>query len=255
MTASYLPAQTTVMILAAGQGKRMLPLTANTPKPLLKVGEYALIEHHLIRLQKLGFKHVVINIAYHATQIQQALGNGQQYGLNIHYSDESATGALETAGGICQALPLIDSDPFMVVNADIWTDFDFTKLLTPLKGLGRLVLVTNPPHNKKGDFTLSSQQTLGLIDKESTVPQNTLIQSSIPQKKTATFSGIALYKKALFADLPKDHLALAPVLRTAIQQNHLQGTLHQGEWQDIGTPERLSKLNQTYRKKSIEKPV
>ena len=234
MTLTYSPSQTTVMILAAGQGKRMLPLTQKTPKPLLKVGKYALIEHHLRRLKELGFQHIAINIAYLASQIQRLLGDGQKYGLTIEYSDESSTGALETAGGICQALPLIKSDPFMVINADIWTDFDFSKLLKmPLNNSGRLVLVPNPTHNPNGDFTLTDTQQIGLIDASST-------------DNNATFSGIALYKKILFSELPHDHLALAPVLRKAITENKLQGILYHGDWQDIGTPERLHQINQCY---------
>lgn len=232
------PVDITVMILAAGKGKRMLPLTETTPKPLLKVGELALIEHHLVRLKDLGFQHVVINVAYLATKLQDTIGNGEKYGLSISYSDESESGALETAGGIRQALPLINSESFLVVNADIWTDFDFTKLLSPLtnNALGRLVLVANPDHNQKGDFVLNDKQQLSLV--------NNSIETK--QQKSATFSGIAFYKKALFEGLSNEHLALAPVLREAITKNKLQGKFHGGEWQDIGTPERLQKINQQH---------
>jgi len=147
---------TTAVLLAAGHGKRMLPLTEQTPKPLLKIGEHALIEHHLFRLADLGFKNIVINIAYLADQISLALGDGSRYGLHIHYSDESASGALETAGGLKNALPLIKSDPFITVNADIWTDFDFTQLLLKSPESARLVMTENPPQHPDGDFVLQT---------------------------------------------------------------------------------------------------
>ena len=228
------PETTSVVILSAGHGTRMLPLTQDTPKPLLKVGEHSLIEHHLIRLHALGFRQIVINIAYLGNRIRNALGDGSNYGLSITYSDEADTGALETAGGLKAALPLIQSDPFLVINADIWTNFDFTKLLTPLSHLARLVMVNNPDHNLDGDFGLSGD--FGLPDSESALLNNS------PENR-ATFSGIALYQKSLFNDLKEGKQALGPVFRKLIEQERIEGIKHNGLWKDIGTPERLAEIN------------
>lgn len=219
---------TTVMLLAAGHGKRMLPLTQHTPKALLRVGERSLIEHHLHRLQQQGFKNVVINLAYLGEQIRAKLGDGSQFNLQITYSDETNTGALETAGGIRHAMPLIDSDPFLVINADIATDINFASLVSPLHRAGRLVLVDNPVHNQNGDFELLPSQLLGL-------------NQGINAK---TFSGVALYQKRAFTSLEKGKCALAPVFRQLIRDDDLEGVLHQGQWTDVGTPERLAQLNQ-----------
>ena len=176
MNSAYTAKKTSVVLLAAGHGTRMLPLTTNTPKPLLKAGNLSLIEHHIHKLSHLGFEHFVINIAYLGEKIKQHLGNGERYGIDIDYSDERDTGALETAGGLKQALPLIKSDPFLVVNADIWTNYDFSNLLTPLKKYGRLVMVNNPEHNLEGDFA---------IDPAGSLTNNKAITRM-------TFSGIAL---------------------------------------------------------------
>lgn len=222
-------ANTTVMLLAAGEGRRMLPLTRSTPKPLLKVGQYSLIEHHLRRLHLLGFRHVVINIAYLAQKIQHQLGDGSQFNLKIDYSDESHTGALETAGGIVNALPTLESDPFLVVNADIWTDFDFSSLLQPMSGKGRLVLVPNPDHHPEGDFCVADNGALHLKNHASS--------------NSYTFSGIALYRKSIFAGLGNGKRPLAPILRAHIQNNELDAVIHRGLWTDVGTPERLNEIN------------
>ena len=224
------PQETSVVILSAGHGTRMLPLTKDTPKPLLKVGDKSLIEHHLIRLKELGFSQIIINIAYLGEKIRSALGNGSRYGLSIKYSDEAETGALETAGGLKAALPLIKSDPFLVINADIWTDFNFCELLTlPLKTQARLVMVNNPPHNSGGDFSLS--ETGLLSDKK---------------ENSATFSGIALYKKSIFNDLAQGKYALAPIFQSLIKQQRIEGIKYNGQWKDIGTPERLNEINLIY---------
>ena len=223
------PETTSVVILSAGHGTRMLPLTKNTPKPLLKVGEKSLIEHHLTRLHKLGFSKIVINIAYLGEKIRSTLGDGSRYGLSIKYSDEANTGALETAGGLKAALPLIESDPFLVINADIWTDFNFDQLLTPLRTQARLVMVTNPPHNPAGDFSLSET---GLLNDTKEAP--------------TTFSGIALYKKSLFNDLPAGKCALAPIFKSLIKQQLVEGIKYNGQWKDVGTPERLNEINLAY---------
>jgi MurNAc alpha-1-phosphate uridylyltransferase len=218
---------TSVMLLAAGHGSRMRPLTDTTPKPLLKIGEHALIEHHIIKLNLLGFKHLVINTAYLGHQIQQALGNGERYGVEIKYSDESSTGALETAGGIKKSLTLIDSDPFLVINADIYTEFDFSSLLEPpLASAGRLVMVPNPQHNISGDFGIDTD---GRFDPES--------------KETMTYSGIALYRKQMFAELPEGKIALGPIIKQRIQQEQLEAWPFHGRWTDVGTPQRLAHLN------------
>lgn len=224
--------QTTVVLLAAGRGQRMMPLTENTPKPLLKVGQYSLIEHHLRALANQGFSHVVINLAYLAEQITAALGDGSRFGLSIEYSDESASGALETAGGLRKALDLIKSEYFLVINADTWTDYCFADLLkanpnAPSNCLGKLVMVPNPEHNPEGDFALHADGQLGLHG-----------------EAKLTFSGIARYQRKMFSELEQGRQALAPLFKTLIQHKQLEGELFCGEWVDIGTPERLSKLNQ-----------
>lgn len=228
------PKETTVMLLAAGEGSRMLPLTKTTPKPLLKVGELSLLEHHLDKLSKLGFDNIVINTAHLGSQIQKKIGDGRQFNLTIQYSDESNTGALETAGGIINALPLISSHHFIVVNSDIWTDYNFTALLTPLEShqVGRIVLVNNPEHNLFGDFCIDSD--------------NLLREKGESVKNTYTFSGIALYQKSIFNSFNRQKKALAPILRQLISQNLLGHRLHHGVWTDVGTPERLAEINSTY---------
>lgn len=220
------------MLLAAGAGKRMLPLTRKTPKPLLKVGELTLIEHHIVRLKQQGFRHIVVNLAHLGEQIRQQLSDGSRYGLRIEYSDESATGALETAGGIRHALPLIKSDPFIAINADIWTDYDFAKLAYPLKQSARIVMVPNPPHNQHGDYSV--------------IDSTPLLQIVPGFNQSHTYSGIALYRKALFEHQPAGSAALAPLFRKLIGKQALEGEVFNGAWQDIGTPERLTAINQAY---------
>ncbi len=224
----YRSADTTVVLLAAGQGRRMMPLTQNTPKPLLKIGEHALIEHHLIRLREAGFQNIVINLDYLGHQIRETLGNGERYGVDIHYSDESDTGALETAGGLKHALPLIRSDPFLVVNADIWTDYPFGNILKPLTGLARLVVVKNPEHNETGDF--------------SPPKSGSLLQRNESAANSHTFSGIALYHKAMFTNLACGRQALAPIFFDLAESGRLEGEVYSGKWTDVGTPQRLVQL-------------
>ncbi len=227
------PQNTTVVILAAGHGKRMLPLTAHTPKPLLKIGELTLIEHHLLRLAEYGFRDIVINVAYLAEMIIDHLGNGSKYGLNIRYSDESASGALETAGGLRNALPLIKSDSLITVNADIWTDFDFRLLLKDLPEFAKLVMYENPSHNLKGDFVLNDDGFL-------TIPQANTVNRSL------TYSGIAIYQRKIIAELDQGKAALGPIFRKLISESKLQGQEFNGVWHDIGTPERLTELRNRY---------
>lgn len=220
------------MLLAAGRGERMRSLGQETPKPLLRVGQHSLIEHHLYRLAKLGFHDIVINVAHLGTQIQSQLKSGDKYNLRIRYSDETKSGALETAGGIHNALPLLDSDPFMVINADIWTDFDFRDLLLPMDEIARLVMVPNPSQHPEGDFYLNDK---GCLEAEHS---NT--------SKRLTFSGIALYRKSLFDEMAPGKCALAPILHQQIALGRMSGLTHQGIWDDVGTPERLRDVNSAY---------
>jgi len=221
------------MILAAGRGERMRPLTDAMPKPLLAVAGKPLIVWHIERLVAAGFCEFVINHAYLGQQIEDALGNGQRWGVSIQYSAEGI--ALETAGGIAKALPLLGDQPFLVVNGDVYTDYDFSRLLAGLRAgaLGHLVLVDNPPQHPQGDF--------GFMDGEITV--------TAPVKRT--FSGIGLYHPALFAQVPQGSSAkLAPVLIDAIHAGKLTAEYYGGVWHDIGTPERLAQLDQQLRNES-----
>lgn len=234
------PETTSVFILAAGRGERMRPLTDHTPKPLLKVQGKSLIEHHLCKLANQGFKDVTINVAHLGQKIIDHIGNGQRFKLNIHYSDESQHGLLETAGGIKKALDLIKYPQFICLNADIWTDFDYCSLLkkaseklSPEKFTACIVLVENPEHNKKGDFNFN--------------PQTSMVSrlNTKYTKQSVTFSGIGLYQKNSFSQLAVKKQALGPLLRDWADQQKLHGILHHGEWQDIGTAERLNSLNQS----------
>jgi MurNAc alpha-1-phosphate uridylyltransferase len=212
------------MILAAGRGERMRPLTDQTPKPLLSVGGKPLIVWHLERLAKAGFKEVVINHAHLGAQIEQALGDGKSWDLKIQYSPEK--NALETAGGIANALPLLGSVPFLVVNGDTFTDIDFASLKLPLNHLVHLVLVDNPAQHPQGDFAI----------------ENGLLKNDGVAK--LTFSGVGIYHPDLFASLvPGEPAKLAPLLRQAIANNLASAQHYQGVWHDIGTPERLSSLD------------
>jgi MurNAc alpha-1-phosphate uridylyltransferase len=233
------PETTSIFILAAGRGERMRPLTDHTPKPLLKVSNKSLIEYHLDKASKQGFKDVVINVAHLSHQIIDQIGNGERFGLDIKYSDESRVGALETAGGIIQALDLIKHQQFICLNADIWTDFDYASLLKDRNKLtkkanilAKIVLVKNPPHNLSGDFSFNNKTQLveRINNKEKTIDN-------------FTFSGIGLYKKDSFSTLPKQKQALAPILRNWADHKQLHGIIHTGEWQDIGTPKRLKQIN------------
>ena len=214
------------MILAAGRGERMRPLTDHTPKPLLKVGGKPLIVWHLERLAKGGFKEIVINHAHLGAQIEQALGNGSEWDLSIQYSPEKI--ALETAGGIANALPMLGSEPFLVVNGDTFTEVDFVVLQHALQANNHahLVLVNNPPQHPNGDFAIED----GYL-------KNTGVQM-------LTFSGVGVYHPDLFASVVRGEPAkLAPLLRNAIAENKASAEHYQGVWHDIGTPERLNALD------------
>ena len=216
------------MILAAGRGERMRPLTDHTPKPLLQVGGKPLIVWHLERLVKAGFKEVVINHAHLGKQIEQALGSGSAWGLSIEYSSE--INALETAGGIANALPLLGDSPFLVVNGDVFTEINFGVLQLVSPNLAHLVMVDNPPQHPDGDFALDSGK----------------ITASGSHK--LTFSGVGVYHPALFVDVDRSQAAkLAPLLRSAMAEGLVTGDHYQGVWHDIGTPERLTFLDQQLR--------
>lgn len=212
------------MILAAGLGKRMRPLTDVTPKPLLKVGGIPLILWHIERLAHDDFTEIVINIAHLGYQIEEALGDGSAWGVKISYSDEQDEGALESAGGIVKALPLLGDEPFLVLNGDIWTDYDFQANRKLPEGiLAHLILVPNPEHNPEGDFALNGQRVV--------------------DARQYTFSGIGYYSPKLFENVPYGKNTLAPLLRSAMKEGKVTGELYEGEWLDIGTPERLELLN------------
>ena len=216
------------MILAAGRGERMRPLTDTTPKPLLQVGREPLIGWHLRRLAAAGIREIVINHAWLGQQIEDTLGDGAAYGVHIAYSAEGGQG-LETAGGIATALPLFGSDPFLVINGDILTDIDFSVAVRQSEtllsdGLAYLWLTSNPPHNPAGDFSLLSD---GLIRSEG-------------GGERLTFSGCGLYKSELFAETTPHRAAkLAPLLREAMTAGKVRGHYHNGLWLDVGTPARL----------------
>lgn len=218
------------MILAAGRGERMRPLTDAVPKPLLRAGDKALIEYLLDGLAAAGWDEVVINHAHLGGQLRAALGDGHRYGLRILYSSEGEEG-LETGGGIYRALPLLDSDPFLVVNGDIWTDYPFARLPRTLAGLAHLVLVDNPGHHPAGDFALDHGRVLAT------------------GASKLTFSGIGVYRHALFAGCRPGKFPLAPVLRAAMAAGRVSGEHHRGAWFDVGTPERLAALDARLRVK------
>jgi len=212
------------MILAAGRGERMGDLTSALPKPLLEVDGRPLIEHTIARLSDSGITNLVVNLAYRGDQIREYLGDGSRHGVSIHYSTEPA-GALDTGGGIAAALDLLGPDPFLAVNSDVWTSFDFATLAPP-RGLAHLVLVPNPVHNPEGDFCLIDGKMVG---------------AGSPMM---TFSGIGVYRPQLFtAHEPGQRFALAPVLRAAIDDDQASGQLFEGCWVDVGTPDRLRHAN------------
>jgi MurNAc alpha-1-phosphate uridylyltransferase len=211
------------MILAAGRGERMRPLTDRMPKPLLQVGGKPLIVHHIERLATAGFRHIVINHAHLGDRIEEALGDGSRWETQIRYSPEGK--ALETGGGIFKALPLLGAGPFLVVNGDIWTDLDFAHLRLAKGLLAHLVLVDNPPHHPQGDFALRD----GRVS-----PQGS---------QRCTFSGMGIYHPELFRDCSGGAFALAPLLRAAMGRGLVSGEQHRGRWLDIGTPERLQALD------------
>lgn len=223
------------MILAAGRGERMRPLTDHTPKPLLQINGKPLIVWHIERLVAAGITDLIINHAWLGKQIEQALSDGNQFGASIVYSPEPLP--LETAGGIAQALPFFNGEPFLVVNGDIWCDWNPAQTRSIAASLMEqsktawLLLVDNPPHHPAGDFQLDNN---GLV----------LGKDHECGNAPLTFAGIGIYHPALFQDLASGQAApLAPLLRQAISQQQVVGSHHQGAWVDVGTPERLTELD------------
>ncbi|MDL5597948.1 nucleotidyltransferase family protein [Pseudomonas kribbensis] len=210
------------MILAAGKGERMRPLTLTTPKPLVRAAGVPLIEYHLRALAAAGFSEIVINHAWLGQQIEDYLGDGSQFGLSIRYSPEGEP--LETGGGIFRALPLLGDEAFLVVNGDIWTDYDFSVLHQPISGLAHLVLADNPAHHPAGDFSLVGDQ----------------VQDGQPQSPTLTYSGIAVLHPQLFDGCTDGAFKLAPLLRKAMADGQVSGERLKGQWVDVGTHERLA---------------
>lgn len=210
------------MILAAGRGERMGLLTAETPKPLLRIHNYYLIEYNLYSLAKHNIKDVVINLCYRGDQIKAALGDGSRYGVNIIYSEEKE--ALETGGGIFQALPLLGDVPFLVLSADVVTDFQLDRLPKEPKGLAHLVLVDNPVYHQKGDFCLR---------------QNEIYYGN---DKTFTFGNIGVYRPELFVGCQPGRFRLGDLLKPAILQQKVSGEYYQGVWHNVGTPDEIEKL-------------
>ena len=206
----------TAMILAAGRGERMRPLTDTTPKPLLLVQDKPLIVWHIEKLVGAGFTTIIINIAHLGEQIIESLGDGGKWGIQIIYSDERESGALETAGAIIKVLPIL-SDTFLVVNGDIWCDYDFDSNFDLDNSLAHLILVPNPEHNPKGDF--------------------------LYKEAYYTFSGIGYYSKKVFENLSLEKRPLAPILKELVEENTISFELHKGVWSDIGTPQRLDLVN------------
>lgn len=209
------------MILAAGRGERLKPLTNTTPKALVEVQGQPLIVHHLFNLKHSGICDIIINLAYLGEKIEAALGNGHQFGVNIDYSREPH-GRLETGGGIVNALPLLGDAPFITVNADIFCDFDFSKLITTPVDQAHLVLVENPNHNQNGDYGLQEGQLIYPF-----------------ARPGLTYSGIAKYHPQFFDGCSRERCSVTPLVRQAANNNIITAEKHDGAWFDVGTPERL----------------
>jgi MurNAc alpha-1-phosphate uridylyltransferase len=212
------------MLLAAGRGERMRPLTDSLPKPLVPVAGRPLIAWHLAALAAAGYREVVVNTSWLAEALHAALGDGASFGVRITWSDEGPV-PLETGGGIFRAVPLLGPGPFLVVNADIWTDIDFARLELESDAHAHLVLVANPPHNVRGDFGL---------DGDRVVSRDT---------DRVTYSGVGVFRPEFFHDCSAGRFPLLPLLNRAIAARRLRGELHRGAWSDVGTAERLAALD------------
>ena len=216
------------MILAAGRGERLRPLTDGTPKALIEVAGKPLLQWHLENLARAGFREITINLAHLGDQIQAFAGNGERWGMNIHYSSEEH--ALETGGGIFQALPLLGTSPFLVINADIWTDFPLYKLRNHHCSHAHLVLANTPPHHTDGDFFLKH----GLV----------MADEGISTGQKLTFSGLGIYNPALFAGSEAGRFSLVPLLKAAMADSKVTGEAYRGHWYDSGTEDRLAALRE-----------
>lgn len=211
------------MLLAAGRGERLRPITDSLPKPLVPVGGRPLIAWHLTALARAGIREVVINLSWLAERLRAALGDGSEWGVSIKWSEEGPV-PLETGGGIYRAVPLLGPGPFLVVNADIWTDIDFAALALEEGALAHLVLVPNPPHNMRGDFGLEGDE---VVSRET---------------DRFTYSGVGLFRPQFFDGCTAERFPLLPLLNRAISARRLRGELHRGAWSDVGTAERLAQL-------------
>lgn len=218
------------MILAAGRGERLRPLTDSLPKPLLQVGGKALIEYHLQGLAAAGFRDVVINQGHLGHLLPEQLGNGERWNLRIHWSLEPPE-ALETGGGIVQALPQLGDGPFLLINGDVFTDYPLARLRAVKCDWAHLVMVANPPHNPKGDFALQGARIRN--------------PSSTPEPACHTFSGMAVYHPRMFQGCKPGRYSVVPLLRKTIDENLVTGELYRGQWMDIGTLQRLQTLRDT----------
>lgn len=212
------------MVLAAGRGERLRPITDTVPKPLVPVAGKPLIVFHLEALVRVGVRDVVINLSWLGDRLRAALGDGSRFGVRITYSDEGPV-ALETGGGIFAALPFLGPDPFLVVNGDVWTDIDLGRLRLDAEALARIMMVPNPVQHARGDFGLEGEN---VVERDS---------------NRFTYSGIGLYRPEFFAGCEPGRFPLVPLLKRAISEGRLRGELHEGEWCDVGTPERLRDLD------------
>ena len=211
------------MLLAAGRGERMRPLTDSLPKPLVPVGGRPLVAWHLAALARAGIREVVINVSWLGEQLRAALGDGHDFGVSISWSEEGPVPD-ETGGGILRAVPLLGPGPFLVVNADIWTDIDFSRLALEPDAHAHLVLIPNPPHHPRGDFGLEGDV---VVNRDS---------------ERFTYSGVGVYCAEFFHGCTPGRFPLLPLLNRAIAARRLRGEVHRGEWCDVGTPERLASL-------------
>jgi MurNAc alpha-1-phosphate uridylyltransferase len=212
------------MVLAAGRGERLRPLTDTLPKPLVVVGGRPLISWHLAALARAGVREVVVNLSWLGEQLRAALGDGREFGVAIRYSEEGPV-PLETGGGILRALPLLGPEPFLVVSGDVWTDIDFARVTLEPDALAHLVLIPNPPHHPRGDFGLEGE----------------LVVSAAHER--FTYANVGLYRPEFFAGCTAARFPLLEPLTRAIAAGRVRGELHRGQWCDVGTPERLAALN------------
>jgi len=212
------------MVLAAGRGERLRPLTDTLPKPLVAVGGRPLISWHLAALARAGVREVVVNLSWLGEQLRAALGDGREFGVAIRYSEEGPV-PLETGGGILRALPLLGPEPFLVVSGDVWTDIDFARVTLEPEALAHLVLIPNPPHHPRGDFGLEGE----------------LVVSAAHER--FTYANVGLYRPEFFAGCTAVRFPLLEPLNRAIAARRVRGELHRGQWCDVGTPERLAALN------------